>query len=229
MRNYYALLGLNPNATQKEIKKNFRLLATKYHPDKSDDPDSAEKFIAISEAYDILNNKKTRTQYDLFRWEKLKRDKAAKESFIVVQPPIENSNTRRLKAQRKRGLNFQQQKSQTKRAALLGKECLLITSKYYLHVLGLTLLIVIMNSMIGKLSDTFTRGILHGAYITLIVSGLTYGIVLICRNAFINFKRDIKSLSIFFKLYQKNAILLLLLLFTFTILSYLAFLAKAFN
>lgn len=65
-KNYYQILELNKNASIEEIKKNFRKLSIKYHPDKTNgDKQKEEKFKSISDAYNILGNKDKKQQYDV--------------------------------------------------------------------------------------------------------------------------------------------------------------------
>jgi curved DNA-binding protein CbpA len=63
-QDYYEILGVKRDATEKEIKRKFRQLALKYHPDKNKDPTAEETFRNIAEAYDILGNSDKRRQYD---------------------------------------------------------------------------------------------------------------------------------------------------------------------
>jgi molecular chaperone DnaJ len=65
-RDYYDVLGVEKGAEKKEIKKAYRKLAMKYHPDVSDDPESAEKFKEVSEAYAVLSDEDKRHTYDQF-------------------------------------------------------------------------------------------------------------------------------------------------------------------
>jgi molecular chaperone DnaJ len=66
-RDYYELLDVSRSADEGEIKKAYRKLAMKYHPDRNpDDPSSEEKFKEIQQAYAILSDKKKRTAYDQF-------------------------------------------------------------------------------------------------------------------------------------------------------------------
>ncbi len=64
---YYKILGVNKNASDEEIKKTYRKLAMKYHPDQTKGDKAAEsKFKKISEAYAVLSDKEKRKQYDTF-------------------------------------------------------------------------------------------------------------------------------------------------------------------
>lgn len=65
-RDYYEVLGVDKGADEKEIKKAYRKLAMKYHPDRSDEPDATEKFKEISEAYAVLSDGEKRQRYDQF-------------------------------------------------------------------------------------------------------------------------------------------------------------------
>lgn len=66
-RDYYEVLGVDKNATEDELKRAYRKLARKYHPDvNKDDPQAEEKFKEINEAYSVLSDSKTRAQYDQF-------------------------------------------------------------------------------------------------------------------------------------------------------------------
>ncbi len=67
-KDYYAILGVRPDATQEEIKQAYRKLALKYHPDRNrGNKEAEEKFKEINEAYQVLSDPKKRAQYDQMR------------------------------------------------------------------------------------------------------------------------------------------------------------------
>src|SRR5207249_3713880 len=64
-RDYYETLGVGRNATQDEIKKAYRKLARKHHPDVNpNDPSAEEKFKALNEANEVLSDPEKRRRYD---------------------------------------------------------------------------------------------------------------------------------------------------------------------
>lgn len=65
MKDYYKILGVDKTVSEKDLKKSYRTLSKKYHPDKNpDDKEAEEKFKEISEAYGVLSNKDKRKNYD---------------------------------------------------------------------------------------------------------------------------------------------------------------------
>ncbi|XP_073948292.1 uncharacterized protein [Choristoneura fumiferana] len=62
--NHYDVLGITPRATQTDIKSAYYKLSKVYHPDRSSDEESAKKFRAITEAYEVLGNIKLKKMYD---------------------------------------------------------------------------------------------------------------------------------------------------------------------
>src|SRR6059058_1888200 len=66
-RDYYEVLGVGRNATEEDVKRAYRKLAVKFHPDKNpDDPHAEEHFKELGEAYDVLMDGDKRAAYDRF-------------------------------------------------------------------------------------------------------------------------------------------------------------------
>ena len=64
MKDYYSILGIQKTASEEEVKKAYRTLAHKHHPDKAGGNEA--KFKEINEAYQVLSDKNKRAQYDRF-------------------------------------------------------------------------------------------------------------------------------------------------------------------
>uniref|UniRef100_A0A1I7Y424 J domain-containing protein n=1 Tax=Steinernema glaseri TaxID=37863 RepID=A0A1I7Y424_9BILA len=76
-KDYYKILGVARGASDDEIKKAYRKMALKFHPDKNQEPGASEKFKECAEAYDVLSDPKKKEIYDRFGEEGLKSDGGA--------------------------------------------------------------------------------------------------------------------------------------------------------
>ena len=66
-RDYYEVLGVSKDASASDIKKSYRKLAMKFHPDQNpDDPGAEEKFKELGEAYEVLSDEEKRAAYDRY-------------------------------------------------------------------------------------------------------------------------------------------------------------------
>lgn len=83
-KDYYKILGIGKAAADDEIKKAYRKLALKFHPDKNKEPGAEEKFKEIAEAYEVLSDKKKRDVYDKYGEEGLKGSKCLIHNSIVI-------------------------------------------------------------------------------------------------------------------------------------------------
>jgi DnaJ-class molecular chaperone len=71
-KDYYKILGISRGASDDDIKKAYRKLALKYHPDKNKEASAEEKFKEVAEAYEILSDPKKKEIYDKYGEEGLK-------------------------------------------------------------------------------------------------------------------------------------------------------------
>jgi molecular chaperone DnaJ len=78
---YYDVLGVSRDASQDEIKRAFRKLAFKYHPDRNKRPDAEERFKEVSEAYAVLSDPEKRRQYDAQGFEGIKKQYRQEDIF----------------------------------------------------------------------------------------------------------------------------------------------------
>lgn len=63
-KDYYKTLGISKGSNEEEIKKAYRRMALRFHPDKNKDANAEEKFKEIAEAYEVLSDPKKRAVYD---------------------------------------------------------------------------------------------------------------------------------------------------------------------
>lgn len=84
MKNYYTILGVKLTSTKNEIKKSYRKLALKFHPDKNpDNKEAEEKFKEIAEAYEVLSDNNKRNSYNILlqkEEQRIHQEQMAKES-----------------------------------------------------------------------------------------------------------------------------------------------------
>lgn len=208
MKNYYALLGIESNATKMQIKKNYRTLANKFHPDKNSDPSSASKFIDITEAYDILSDKKKRAGYDLSIYEAAKQARESKETFTTVPRPRETLRTRRNKAQQKRSLKYHSATNKSSKLWYLVSESIYIFGRSVQHIIGASLIVVILYSAIDQLPDQLAFNWIMGIGVCLFIAGLAYVMFKLAQNFVIGIKKDVEAFSVFYRISMMQVIIL---------------------
>lgn len=80
-KDYYEILGVSRNCTKDEIKRAYRNLALKYHPDRNNDKESEEKFKEIAEAYAVLYDEEKRKLYDMHEHSEIEKNYSYEEIF----------------------------------------------------------------------------------------------------------------------------------------------------
>ncbi len=96
MKEYYKILEVNNTASPQEIKKSYRRLAVKYHPDKNSGNKTSEaKFKELHEAYRVLSDEKKRKEYNYKRYDN--QHGLNKKSSIVLNPHIILQKSKHLK------------------------------------------------------------------------------------------------------------------------------------
>ena len=94
LKDYYKILGISKDASNQEIKSAYRELAKKWHPDVCNEPNAHEKFIEISEAYEILKDPVKRQQYDQhFKYKQQVKQEKYSESDYQRNREYENTST----------------------------------------------------------------------------------------------------------------------------------------
>src|ERR1043165_9200058 len=92
MKNHYLILFLNETATSEEIKKQYRILSLKYHPDKNGgDKEAAEKFREVAEAYKALSDKQEKQKLDT--WLNAQKNNAKPLKSIIPTGVVKSKDT----------------------------------------------------------------------------------------------------------------------------------------
>lgn len=83
-KDYYKVLGIAKSAKDDEIKKAYRKMALRYHPDKNKTIGAEEKFKEVAEAYEVLSDKKKRDIYDKYGEEGLKGNHGKQQNLFII-------------------------------------------------------------------------------------------------------------------------------------------------
>ncbi len=96
-RDYYEVLGVPPHASDEQIRRRFRELARKYHPDVNRSPDAEHRFKEITEAYRVLSSPSLRADYDLMR-RSAQQARSGTSGATTTPPPRSRPTTLRAHA-----------------------------------------------------------------------------------------------------------------------------------
>lgn len=219
MTDYYALLGVKPSATDAEIKKHYRILANKFHPDKNNHPEAAAKFIAITEAYDQLGNPEKRAHYDIMLKVVAERaQKEREESFTTVVAPRVSLRQRRYNSQVKRSKQFHKNNEKNAKRIALVKESFIIIGRYIPHTIGLFIMLFLTYASIMELPNAIQESIGIGLGTALFGAGLIYGIYRLGNLSYQEINKDMKSYSSLFRISKKQALAYCVTAYVFSLL-----------
>jgi hypothetical protein len=133
VKDFYAILGVSPHASDVEIKKAFRKLAVKYHPDKNPSPSAHQLFQEINEAYDILGDREKRSLYDA------RRENPFAEILQEPPPPRHRDpaygRTRPPRAKPEPPETFVLMRDNLKYVMWISRICLLVSTLFFLDYL----------------------------------------------------------------------------------------------
>lgn len=87
-KDYYKILGIERNASSEDVKKGYRRMALRYHPDKNDHPQAEEQFREVVAAFEVLFDKEKREIYDQHGEEGLKCDDEPAATFAQPTPDM---------------------------------------------------------------------------------------------------------------------------------------------
>lgn len=145
MKDYYKILELTRQATQSDIKKAFRILALKYHPDKNKEPNAQEMFINIYEAYEILSKEHSKKLYDSI-WDEqfgFKPQKAPESEYAQYKQEEQKATAR---AQQEANTSFEEFKYRVLDKLVLAYDYTKLVVRAIIYIsLGLWIIYLISN------------------------------------------------------------------------------------
>jgi DnaJ-class molecular chaperone len=107
LKNYYSILGIHQGASESEIKRAYRVLAKKFHPDRNNARNAKENFIEITEAYKVLVNSITRKDYDALFNQYLRKERTHSEQYSARNRDSKSEEAFREKKKTQTESNFE--------------------------------------------------------------------------------------------------------------------------
>jgi curved DNA-binding protein CbpA len=170
MKNYYQILGIEFEATIMDIKKAYRKLALKFHPDRNKDANAAEMFIKVTEAYEVLRDPTKRTDYNklyIVYYSKIEIQTEQQSLFTYNEYYRKQENFGRQKAQEYSSIPFEEFARRLLKEVSIGAG----------YIPNLIAILIVGGGAIGMLAiipDAFDDGEGLGIFILLMVVGLGY-------------------------------------------------------